>query len=376
MNLNERAAKLYEKIENVDVFDKYARPERARIKTVTNAYELIDSETNRRWLSLCGYDLEKMSDFERLSAYVDAALLMPDSARRYIFLEELETILGEPVPSDITSAEVWKKGCGRIVDICDKVERYCDKNIANRFTFSPFNADVVDFSTSRIFDLNLCVNELLNRHLSVSFEEWQDIFAKALENSEEVFVVLDLNELEFRRGDHYHAGVIYKKLSEKQAIDKSEYETFLFWLVAFICAKASDKIKLFIDFGGAQKSGEEFISYFMMRNILPETHIAVTQKSVSEIESLCDICVTNKKITLDLVLGIEDKPSDIKNIIETILCHYPAVNLRFSGMKGDSLLTICAHRYCKKAIASAVAELVSETSRAEKIIEKIFSSDK
>ena len=372
--MNKRALTLYKRIENVGITDRFASPDIDRINTVTNVYELIEGEGVRRWLSLSGYAIEKMSDYERFSAYAAAVDLMSDSARREIFFEEIETLVGASDTSDISPAEIWKRGCAGISDICDEVEQYCNQSVAIRTTFPPFEDKMADFPTKRIFDLNFCVEELERSGTELSFEEWQESLVKVIGRSEDFSVYFDLKNTEFCRGDHYHAGKVYKKITEKQGIEKCERELLLFWILTFVCAKSGDKATLFLDLGENCKGGSELVSYLVMRDILPRTHIAVTRESVAKIKALCDICLMSKKITLDIVLGIEDSPSDIKDILEAALSHYPVVNLRFGGIKDDSLLTSASHRYCKKAIATALSELVTDDERAERIIDTIFKS--
>ena len=348
-------------------------------KSATNPYELMADEGIDRWLSLCGYDAEKMSDFEKLEAYVDCVSLMPDNDRRKSFFEKAEIIFGEPVSPKLKADELWRRGIEGLLGFGGSVVDENRTGCGKRMEISPKKASVVNIPISRRFDLNLLIASIGKGNDKISFDELADrIIFETKQEKAPCGLVLDIENIDFRRGDHYHARLVYEKLVQGQCLGDGELECYTFWLLSFVLEKLSDSCVLYLNTGSNLTCARELVSYFEMRGLLPRTRIALTDRNADMIREICELCllVKKRKITPDIFLSVEEAPSVIVSRLKELLEVYPTQMLRFGGVLGAASSTEEPCQYGKRIIAYALSKLVYDDERAEKILESLFDLSK
>ena len=303
-------------------------------KKASNPYEFIEDEGVVRWLSLCGYDAERMSDFEKLSAYMECISLMPDNSLKKSFFEKASAILGENLDHDMTAYEFWQRGSRKIMESWGLVVEDCGNRCGKRVDFFTKTGTVGEKPTKRAFDLNLYATSVGAKDKEKSFAEaTNDLLIELKQEKAPHYLALNIKNIDFYRGDHYHAGMTYEKLVKDQALSEGELEGYIFWLLTYALEKLSENCVLYLNTGLNITCAEALISYLKMRGLLPRIYLAVTKENRTRIKELCDLCLVGKsgRITLDLVLEAEESPSDIRSRFLELISEYPLQALSFSG---------------------------------------------
>lgn len=311
-------------------------------KKASNPYELIEDKDVVRWLSLCGYDIEGMSDFEKLSAYMGCVSLMPDNSLKKSFFEKVAAILGEPLDPDMTAYELWQKGNQRIRGSWGLVVEDCGNCCGKTMTFSAKTGSVGEKPTKRFFDLNCFVTSIGANSIEKSFtESTNELLLELKQEKAPYCLALNIENIDFYRGDYYHAGLTYEKLVKDQLLAEEELEGYIFWLLSYVLEKLPETCVLYLNTGMNIACAKSLISYLEMRGLLPRIYIAVTKDNRVKIKELCNLCllIKNGKITLDLVLKAEWSPSVVESRLKELLEEYPVQVLSFSG-DGETLKTV------------------------------------
>jgi hypothetical protein len=322
-------------------------------------------------LKLCGYDLANASDFEKLSMWCQCVSIMPDNAARLIFLEEIEALLGEKA-EPLNACELWKKCNSSLTFQKDLVVDILRDNNVNRVIYSNKSSIMADIPTNAVFDTGVEI-DLLSEVGEKTFTEWgEDIICAFKKKRPPYDIAVDIRNIDFVRGDHYHAGIAFDKLKAGDDISSIERGQLFFWLVCDIASNLGEDAVFHLNIGSNISCAKELIAYLCMRNICPKIAIGVSPEGAGYVKNLVEICLLSPdKINLELVLGIEDTPRVLSQRLEALLAFYPASRLKFGGVLTDSAVLYASHRYARKVICQAISEIADDN--AEDIVSSIFS---
>ena len=372
MIFSDKAKDLYDEIKSIEIRDSYVRPKLSSFGGITNGWELISDSWKTRWLELCGADTEKLSDFEKLSAWFDAVRLMPDNALKLIFCEETEAIFGEELGN--TDPEgFWRHTADLLNGKNDAVADILRDNNETPMSFCKNNDSVVDNSNESFVDINQDIYALISSGVPLDMGEWSGRIIDRLKMKKPPYeLAADIEDMEFIRGDYYHAGQVYKKIKEGASISGEEKAQLFFWLLADIFTKLDGNCLIHLNIGENYGAAHALISYLLMRGISPQIKIGVTPRTSRMGARVCELCLLDpRRISLELVVGMEDSPEKLSARFVELLSYYPADRLSFGGVMTDSVLCFAAHRYAKRVICQALSEIAHENT-ARAILTKLF----
>jgi len=373
MIISNKAMDLYDEIKNKTINDFYARPELSSEGRITNGWELISDEWKCGWLDLCGIDTEKLSDFEKLSAWFEALRVMPDNALKQVFREEREAILGaNGLGADPLS--FWRSTAEMLADKNDAVADLLRDNNVKLMNLSEYSNGVANCSNNSVVDINREMTALIKNGASLDFHTWSERLISLLKEKKPPYVLAaDIKDMGFVRGDHYHAEQVYGRIKSGGSISGEERSRLFFWILADICARLDGDCVLHLSIGENYAAAHLLISYLIMRGICPRIKIGVSYNTSRLGRELCELCrLDSKRVSLELVVGIEDSPTVLSGRFAELLSFYPAERLDFGGVVTDSKLYFAAHRYARKIICETLVGM-ADVNTARAILSKLFN---
>ena len=366
------AEALYERIRDVGISDIYAKPILEGCPRVyKDPFSAMASPDRTRWLRLAGKDIEGASDFEYLSAYFDCVRLMPDIAGKCVFEEEAKILSGEEL-GDMDALEFWKKAVAALFEKNGNFVGYCSTYGVKNLFLPIFCEGVADIPTKAVFDPVGCLENKSFVKDRGSLSEFEELVISKMKKTAPPYIIrAELGNIDFVRGDHYHCGGFFDRLKRGERLDREEYSALVIFLLWDVISRLGDECVLCLEVGDDTSCARELISYLSMRGICPETHIAMTPETAGRAKAVADICLLSPKVSLDIVLGMEDSAESMERRIRELLCVYPIHKLRFGGVISDSRMFFAAHTYARRIIASALWNIYGD-ERAAHAIDILF----
>lgn len=310
-------------IPQINIREYFATPD-TNGRIFTNPAQLLLNAEKLKMLGFFCDDIEKMSDYEKFSAFVSNLGQMYGSSVYQLFMAELETIFsyeGDIYEAD--TCELWRY-------ICDIIEsgRYLE---------------------------NLGLEDLPPMPLPIysCVDAYDSLISKNLElirSSAYDFATLDLSKTEFLRTDRYHAEQSYKAFisGEKDYI-------FVSGLLFEICSelKRLDKA-LYVYVGDNYESIKDMIGYFNERGVLPDTVIFSSGNTLYQVaKELCGSYDKNIKVCCGVVYESGDTVQSIAESLRAVARIYPIGKLVFGGSVTSSVTFSARHAIFKRAFSLA-----------------------
>ena len=333
---------IYKNISALPVRELFAEPSGA--KSITNLWELlVDGEKERfATLNAAKIDIpyEKMSDFERFSAFVSAVSRAWGSGARELFLEETTHFLGYDLPKDIPSAsDMWRDFDGRMSEVgcvATKEAECC------RTAHLPILAFGDDYGA------------------------WVERNLKIIEDASGRAVTLDISEMNFCITDRYHAEEAYKvfRNGSREALDVA-----LSGLLFSVFEKArKSNICLFVNIGNRLESAKRMIDYLAERGVLSDLVLFGTGDIAAAVAAeLCGVRTSGKR-SATIECGILYRHGDTSEYIAKIVCDiarvYPVERLVIGGSLTECPAFAARHRVLRRGVCIAADRICPDTESA------------
>jgi len=357
--MKDTAKKIYGYIADEIISDRFACP-CAKVDIYTNPAQLLLDGQKDRMARICSDSKEfrynKMSDYERFRAFVDALPKMAWSGAYELFFEELSLFFDCEITGAIDVRELWKALCEKmsetILDL-DAILKKCSVAVCKN-NYLPIICKGGDYSA--LVDKNL----------------------KNLADISDGIAAIDISEIEFSVTDRYHADMACRAYSEG---DESQKDIIMSALLYSICefAKKSD-ITLYLYIGDNYTSASAIISYFEGRGILPNIRIfasdSICYRVAKELCGVYDIGSSEIRIDLGLVYAEGDTVKSIADKVKNIARVYPVGELAIGGSRSSSPVFAAADALLKKGIAEALAEMCDNEEQAMLCADSIIKNSK
>ncbi len=306
-------------IPQINICEYFARPD-TKGRVFTNPAQLLLDDQKLTMLGFFCDDIEKMSDFERFSAFLSNLSQMYGSAVYQLFEAELAEIFsyeGDPARAD--ACDLWRSLCDAMASGAFLSAQGVG---GSRLDFLPLYS---------VFD---------------SYERLIDENISAIRASEGGFVKVDLSKLVFKRTDRYHAEKSYKEF-----IGGTESDVFASGIMYDICAEARRLDKtLFVYAGDNYESIKAMISYFDERSVLPDTVIFSSGDTLFNIaDSVCGVYGRNTRVLCGLVYENGDTAESVAEVFGRIARVYPIGKLVVGGSLTSSVAFAARHRILRRA---------------------------
>ncbi len=351
------AQMLYKKLSVLPIREFFTAPMADRI--FTNPAELLVDSSRERFIRLLAspgdMPFDKMSDFERFSAFVTGLSQMWGSADRELFFEEFSLLFG--YESDMTNpdaAEMWRAFSQKMSE-----ERY-DLDGILRMS----GAELLTGEVLPIISKDCDYETVMRRNL------------EAIDCAERRCLSLDVSGLSFEITDRYHAEEAYKSFLGG---DESSIHTVLSGLMYSIFEKAKkSKICLFLYIGENYISSKKMIDYFAERGVLPNA--VVFASGETERLAAAELCGAYErgKQSVRIEYGLTYNCGDTAEYIADRICAlarvYPVGQLTVGGTVTNSPAFAARHRILRKGICMAMLRICSDSDTALECARRIIEN--
>lgn len=290
---------------------------------------LFDDEKLKMLEYFCD-DIEKMSNYEKFSAFVSNLQKMYGSSARQLFEEELSIFFS--YEGDITKADpkdLW-------IVLCEQMSgRIYNYDTALKFSDS-------EYLPSEFLPISMhcgSYGELINKNIDViKATEWD-------------FLTVDLSSFEFIYTDRYHAEQFYKEF-----LDGGKNESFVSGVLYDICREIKRQgKKLFVYADDNYENIKKLINYFSERDVLPTCVIFSHGDTLFNIaKDICGVYGNDRvRILCGLVYSSGDTIESISHTVKNVARVYPIGKLIVGGSLTSSAAFAARDSILKKAVALA-----------------------
>ena len=354
--MTDKAKKIYNGIADDIIYDRFACPS-ATLEVFTNPSQILLDAQKDRMAQICcdcaGVRYDKMSDYERFRAFVDALPKMIGSGAYELFFEELSLLFGYDSTEKISVTELWKK-------LCDDISS------------NAFDLDEILRRTDTAKPTNSILPII---YKAGDYSELVKINLKNLEKLAGGVASIDISEIKFSITDKYHADIACRDCDESQ---KDIIISALLYSI-FESAKKSD-ITLYLYIGDNYSSASSLISYFEGRGILPNIRLFaadnICYRVAKELCGVYEIGSSEIRIDCGLVYCEGDTVQSIADKVKNIARVYPVAELAIGGSISTSPVFAAADELVKKGIAEALADICDGEDQALLCAKNIIKNSK
>ena len=333
---------IYKNILAFPIRELFAEPSGA--KSITNLWELlVDGEKERfAILNAANADIpyEKMSDFERFSAFVSAVSRAWGSGARELFLEEMSHLLGYDPQKDMPSAlDMWRDFDRRVSDLSCTVTTEAESCRTAHLPILAFGDD---------------------------YGAWVERNLKIIEEASGRAVTLDISEMNLCITDRYHAEEAYRAFcgGSMESLDIA-----LSGLLFSVLERArKSNICLFVNIGNRLESAKIMIDYFTERGVMSDLVLFGTGDIAAAVAAeLCDVRESGKR-SATIECGILYRHGDTSEYIAKTVCDiarvYPVERLVIGGSLTESPAFAARHRVLRRGVCIAADRICPDTESA------------